>query len=135
MSTEPSWREVAGLIAATPGSIEARLPDRIKYLREKHRAPDGSPDPLSHTDLARKLADAGWTTDRTTLWKLENPSAGNGRRKIAIDELLALSRALGVTVAELLLPEGALAQVEARAAVVAAVGALEAVNEAWAAYV
>lgn len=132
--TEPTWREVSDLIAATPGSIESQIPERIRYLRENHRAPDGTLAPLSHTDLARLLADKGWVTDRTTLWKIENPSAGNGRRKVSIDEIVALARALGVTVAELLLPEGGLAQIEARSAAVSAADALAELGAAWSRY-
>ncbi|WP_100811945.1 MULTISPECIES: helix-turn-helix domain-containing protein [unclassified Microbacterium] len=134
MNTEPSWREVAALITATPGSAEQRLPERIKSLRESHRDAAGNPNPLTHTELARRLQDVGWTTDRTTLWKIENSAAGNGRRKITIDELLAFAKVFGVTVAELLLPEGGVAQLETHAAMVAAIDALETAQKAWIAY-
>lgn len=123
MDVAPTWREVDALISR---SVEAGLPERIRYLRERI--------PLTHTELAARLADHGWKTDRTTLWKIENPSAGNGRRKIAIDELVALSRAFGVTVAELLLPEGAVAELDVWRAFQDAAEALNEVRHQWAVY-
>lgn len=125
MEAAPNWREVDALITTT-SSVEAALPDRIRYLRERV--------PLTHTELAARLAELGWRTDRTTLWKIENPSAGNGRRKIAIDELVALSRAFGVTVTELLLPEGAVAELSVWRAFQDATEALEEVRRQWAVY-
>lgn len=125
MESTPDWREVDALIPATV-SVEAGLPERIRHLRERV--------PLTHTELAARLADFGWRTDRTTLWKIENPSAGNGRRKIAIDELIALSRAFGVTVTELLLPEGAVAELDVWRAFQDATEALEEVRRHWRAY-
>lgn len=54
---------------------------------------------LDQPGLAQRLADLGWSVDRTTLNRIEN-----GKRKVTVDDLGALAAALNVPLPLLLLP-------------------------------
>lgn len=64
----------------------------------------------SQAELARQLEAAGFLgLGQPAISAIEKP---NGRRAITVDEAIALSRVFDVPLAELLLPEGALADVD-----------------------
>jgi len=78
-----------------PRSIasEDHLARRIAYERERHG--------WSYAGLAQRLTAVGCAIDGSALYKIEK---GSPRRRISVDELVALSDVFGVPVAELLVP-------------------------------
>lgn len=76
-----------------PLLTEAALAQRIAYEREKHG--------MTYEGLARRMTDAGCPINQSALYKIEK---GEPRRRITVDELVALSVVFSVPVGELLLP-------------------------------
>lgn len=67
----------------------------------------------SQERLSKELTSAGMPMHQSAISKIERPANG-GRRAVTVDEALALARVLDLTLAELVLPDGAL--LSARAA-------------------
>lgn len=125
MSKEPdlSWAEVSKLIAAE-GSGD-HLSARVRRWREERG--------WSLAQLAIKLNAEPYRLqiDRSSIFKLEKEG---GRRRIAIDEAIAIAGVFDKTLAEVLLPDHALEDVQGWQKVIAAAEALNAVRAAWAEY-
>lgn len=93
----PSWDEVAELIAKY-GSQE-NAAKRIRQWREA--------EGWSTATLAEKV-----NMNQSSVWKIENPESPSGRRDISIRDAINFSRVFKKTVAEILLPDGALLHVD-----------------------
>ena len=89
-----------------PRSIggEANLAERIAYERDKIRG-------WSYETLARKMTAAGCSIQGSAIFKIEK---GTPRRRVTVDELIALSTVFGVSIEELLKPMELLRQERAQ---------------------
>ena len=78
-----------------PRSIasEANLARRIAYEREQRG--------WSYAGLASRMTRVGCAIDQSALYKIEN---GTPRRRISVDELVALSRVFDVPMKDLIVP-------------------------------
>jgi transcriptional regulator with XRE-family HTH domain len=84
---------VAAKKQLNPQASEDGLARRITYEREqKGWSPGG---------LADLMTKAGCPMNQSAIWKIEN---GNPRRKITVDEALALARVFETTIDDLLVP-------------------------------
>jgi len=67
---------------------------------------------LSQEKLARLMADAGCPVPQSAISRIVKPPRG-GARAVSVTEAIAFAKVLGISLAELLLPEGALENAEA----------------------
>ena len=72
---------------------EANLAERIGLERERRS--------WSTAELARRMTEAGCPTSQSAVWRIEN---GVPRRKISVDELLAVSKVFGQALEDLVKP-------------------------------
>lgn len=94
------WDTVSELLREA--GQEAHLARRMTEERNKRGWSQG--------ELARQLEKSGfYGLGQPAISAIEKPRAGMGRRAITVDEAIALSRVFNVPLAELLLPDGALA--------------------------
>lgn len=120
---EPTWKDLEE--AFTRLASEALIPQRLKKLRERAG--------LKQAELARKLEDAGAPIPQPSISRMEAlADAGKARqaRPVTVNEALALAKVLGVSFSELVLPDGALPELEVSRAFSAAA---ERFHTAWAA--
>lgn len=97
------WDEISQLLR--DAGQEAHLARRMTEERNKRNWSQG--------ELARQLEKIGFRgLGQPAISAIEKPRARTGRRAITVDEAIALSRVFDIPLAELLLPEGALADVE-----------------------
>ena len=82
---------------------EEGLARRIRYEREQRA--------WSYAGLASRMTSAGCAIDQSALYKIENATP---RRRISVDELVALSRAFGIGMSDLLVPPEIVADKQAR---------------------
>lgn len=125
-----SWDEMSKLIDRF-GS-EGNAAARIRRLRESKVDEKGRP--WSQEELARRMTAAGFPMSHTSIWKIENPNKKSGGRAIPIGEAVGFARVLDVTLAELLLPEDAIRDVEVWRRFTAAAEALNEFRHAWNVY-
>jgi transcriptional regulator with XRE-family HTH domain len=124
MAEEIFWRDVETLIAAY-GS-EEHIARRLKEWRQAKG--------WSLEQLARELKKdpIGHYTNASSLWKMENPDDPKGqRRPINIGDALSLARVFEKKLAEILLPDNTIADIEGWTAVIDAAEALNSVRNAW----
>jgi transcriptional regulator with XRE-family HTH domain len=124
MAEEIIWRDVEALIAAY-GS-EEHIARRLKEWRLAKG--------WSLEQLARELKKPpiGHYSNASSLWKMENPDDPKGqRRPINISDALAIARVFNKRLAETLLPDNTIADIEGWTAVIDAAEALNAVRHAW----
>ena len=82
---------------------EEGLARRIRYEREQRA--------WSYAGLASRMTSAGCAIDQSALYKIENATP---RRRISVDELVALSRAFGIGMSDLLVPPEIVADKQAK---------------------
>jgi transcriptional regulator with XRE-family HTH domain len=126
-----SWEEMSKLIDQF--GDERNVAGRIRQLRESKTDEKGRA--WSQEDLARRMTDAGYPMTHTSIWKIENPDKKSGGRSIPIGEAVGFARVLGVTLAELLLPDTAVRELEGWKRLAAATDALNEIRTAWPTYV
>ncbi len=132
MMMEPSWSEVSALIQSE--GDERNVGTQIRRAREERG--------WSQTELAERVSrvlhpyseKVSSSIDRVAVWRIENPDAKSGGRRVTIAELIAFAKVFNMTIAELLLPTGAADRQKAWAAVEAAFEALQAVRMATSTY-
>jgi transcriptional regulator with XRE-family HTH domain len=78
---------------------EANLAERITHEREQRE--------MSYAGLAQRMTELGCAIDQSAIYKIEKAKP---RRRITVDELVALAEVFGITVQNLLLPPGLLDQ-------------------------
>jgi len=81
---------------------EAHLAERITHERAKQG--------WSYAGLAQRMANAGCAIDQSAIYKMEKAKP---RRRITVDELVALAEVFGISVGDLLVPNGLQADHEA----------------------
>lgn len=98
---EPPWREIERLL--TEYGDTRLVPDRLRALREERG--------WSAAKLVAELAklEPPVIMSRQTVHKIE---ARDGRTDVKLSEILGFARVFGVMFADLLLPEGAIAEVD-----------------------
>lgn len=126
-----TWGEVSKLIDQF-GS-ERNVAGRIRQLREAQV--DTAGRSWSQEELARRMTQAGYPMTHTSIWKIENPDKKSGGRSIPIGEAVGFARVLGVTLAELLLPEDAVREIDGWQRLQSAAEALDQIRSAWSTYV
>jgi len=125
-----SWQEVSELI--TQFGDERNLAGRLRKLRESKVDENGRP--WSQEELARRMTAAGYPMTHTSVWKIENADKKSGGRSVPIGEAIGFARVLGVSLAELLLPESAVTELAVWRAFQDATEALNEVRRQWAVY-
>ncbi|GAA1768426.1 helix-turn-helix domain-containing protein [Agromyces humatus] len=121
MSEAASWDEISRLIERL--GDESHVARRVRIEREERG--------WSQVDLAERMTSLGSPMNKSSIWRIENPGSKAGRRGITIGEAIGFSRAFGTTLAELLLPDSAILDVERWRLVLNAAEALEDVRAAW----
>ncbi len=99
---------------------EENLARRIAYEREQRR--------YSFAGLASRMTGVGCAIDQSALYKIEN---GNPRRRISVDELVALSEVFKIPVNDLLIPPELVTDRKALKLLAAYRDARTAVKDAW----
>jgi transcriptional regulator with XRE-family HTH domain len=102
MAESLDWSQVQQLLE-TAGA-EDNLASRLAGMRQRHG--------WSQDRLAAEMAKAGCPIPQSAISKIERPAAG-GRRAITVDEALAFARVFNMSLHELVLPQDALAEVQA----------------------
>jgi transcriptional regulator with XRE-family HTH domain len=91
------WDDVSALIAEHGN--QQNIARRVKQWREENG--------WSTVELAKLM-----NMSQSSIWKIENPDKKSGRREISIGDAIAFARVFKKTLAEILLPDDALAEVE-----------------------
>lgn len=124
MDSPSSWEHISNLIDRF--GDEAHVARRVRTLREARE--------WSQIELAERMTELGNPMNKSSIWRIENPDSKAGRRGITIGEAIGLARAFETTLAELLLPDDAIHDVEGWSAVIRAAEALNSVRLAWREY-